>query len=140
MIDVIYFPVWLHMGFVCSLIPAQSYNESTAFFGMLWVLSTQMMPKNAVDVDHIILNGLFFNLHSKFWTNLQSWTKSYKQMTFTFEQERRDQYGIEYCRVPGYWQKGWVSGIIFSYPGTCEKMKERKKEKKYRKKEIFSCS
>ena len=55
-----------------------------------WALSTQSMPRQAVDVDHIILNGLSFNVHTQFWQNLQNWTKSDKQTTFTFWQENQE--------------------------------------------------
>ena len=41
-------------------------RQSTAFLGALWAPSAQSMPRKAVDLDHMILNDLSFNLHSKF--------------------------------------------------------------------------
>ena len=62
------------------------------------------------------LNGLSFNLHSNFWQNLQHWTKSDTQTTFTFWRENTQSAFQWVVLVNGLtsWQVKWVKIIDFT--------------------------
>ena len=55
---------------ISSFIPHRSQTESTAFLGALWDLSAQSLPKKAVYLHHIIMNGLPLKISFKISTNI----------------------------------------------------------------------
>ena len=75
--------------------------------------STQSAPKNALDLDHIILNCLSFKRHSKLWNFLQNWTKSEKQTTFIFGRENTGSVWKE-LNVPSLLRSFFVIFCVFT--------------------------
>ena len=47
----------------------------TAFFSALWALSTQSVPRKAVDLWYFILLNVFDNFHSYIFPKFQNWNK-----------------------------------------------------------------